>query len=63
MQREDITDPDDEFRGLAPKSLSKSCDKDGSCVEPENVWAYLPDVEVSSNPNSNALNPSLPKLN
>ena len=49
LQRDDITDPDDEFRGLAPKSLSKSCDKDGSCVDPENVWDYLPDVEVSSN--------------
>ena len=46
MQREDITDPDDEFRGLAPKSLSKSCDKDGSCEPEENAWAYLPDVEV-----------------
>lgn len=46
QQRDDITDPDDEFRGLAPKSLSKSCDKDGSCEPPENAWAYLPDVEV-----------------
>ena len=46
LQREDITDPDDEFRGLAPKSLSKSCDKDGSCEPEENAWAYLPDVEV-----------------
>ena len=45
-QREDISDPDTEFRGLAPKSLAKSCDKDGSCPPEENVWGYLPDVEV-----------------
>lgn len=48
MFREDISDPDDEFRGLAPKSMSKSCDKDGSCEPEENAWAYLPDVEAKS---------------
>ena len=31
---------------MAPKSLSKSCDKDGSCEPEENAWGYLPDVEV-----------------
>lgn len=35
------------FAGTAPKSMSKSCDKDGSCEEPENVWDYLPEKEVS----------------
>lgn len=44
----DIKDPDDEYRGLAPKDMSKDCSKDGSCQQPENVWAYLPDVEAKS---------------
>lgn len=46
QQREDIVDPDMEFAGMAAKSMAKSCDKDGSCEPQENVWDYLPDVEV-----------------
>ncbi|EKX35166.1 hypothetical protein GUITHDRAFT_155557 [Guillardia theta CCMP2712] len=48
MERDSIFDPDDEFRGLAPKDMSKSCDKFGSCEEPVNAWADLPDTEARS---------------
>ena len=40
-QRGDIKDPDDEFRGIAAKDMSKA-----HHVPDENVWDYLPAVEV-----------------
>lgn len=45
MKRADIKDPDVEFRGEAPKDLSKSCDKTNSCKEEVNAWDYLPEKE------------------
>eukprot|EP00277_Geminigera_cryophila_P004930 CAMPEP_0179434752 /NCGR_PEP_ID=MMETSP0799-20121207/19006_1 /TAXON_ID=46947 /ORGANISM="Geminigera cryophila, Strain CCMP2564" /LENGTH=184 /DNA_ID=CAMNT_0021213725 /DNA_START=8 /DNA_END=562 /DNA_ORIENTATION=+ len=47
MAREDINDSG-EFNGMAAKSMSKSCDKDGSCMPQENVWSYLPEFEPKS---------------
>ena len=46
MKRADIKDPDFEFRGQAPKDMSKSCDKTNSCKEEVNVWGDLPTEEV-----------------
>ena len=40
-QRDAIKDPDDEFRGIAAKDMSKA-----HHVPDENVWDYLPAVEV-----------------
>ena len=40
-QRDDIKDPDDEFRGIAAKDMTKA-----HHVPEENVWDYLPAVEV-----------------
>ncbi len=40
-QRGDIKDPDDDFRGIAAKDMSKA-----HHVPDENVWDYLPAVEV-----------------
>lgn len=31
--------------GTAEKSMSKSCDKTGSCQPPVNAWDYLPETE------------------
>jgi hypothetical protein len=42
LQREDIVDPDDVFRGQAVKDMSKSCDKTFSCPEIFNVLDTLP---------------------
>ena len=33
------------FAGTAEKSMSKSCDKTGSCQPPVNEWDYLPETE------------------
>eukprot|EP00286_Rhodomonas_abbreviata_P010972 CAMPEP_0181324054 /NCGR_PEP_ID=MMETSP1101-20121128/20134_1 /TAXON_ID=46948 /ORGANISM="Rhodomonas abbreviata, Strain Caron Lab Isolate" /LENGTH=169 /DNA_ID=CAMNT_0023432163 /DNA_START=519 /DNA_END=1028 /DNA_ORIENTATION=+ len=52
MTADSIFDPDDEFRGLAPKDLSKSCDKTDSCVPEENVLEYLPDAEARNMANA-----------
>lgn len=42
LQRDDIMDPDDFFRGKAVKDMSKSCDKTFNCPEIFNVLDTLP---------------------
>jgi hypothetical protein len=43
MKAAEIKDPDDDFRGTAPKDLSKSCAATGKCEDEFNAWAFLVD--------------------
>lgn len=50
MKAADIKDPDEEFRGMAPKSMATSCYSTNSCPPEENVYDYLPEHEVMFTP-------------